>query len=148
MIELALWDTAGQEDYDRLRPLSYPEADVILICFSIDLPNSFSNVMEKWVPEVLHYCHRVPFLLVGCKTDLRNGADALAKGIIREEEGRNMARRIGAYAYVECSAKAGKGVHQVFETAASASMMPATDASSISGCEVAHKKKHAKCIIH
>ena len=35
-IEMALWDTAGQESYDRLRPLSYPSTDVILICFSID----------------------------------------------------------------------------------------------------------------
>ena len=35
-IEFSLWDTAGQESYDRLRPLSYPQSDVVLICFSID----------------------------------------------------------------------------------------------------------------
>jgi Ras family protein A len=46
-LELALWDTAGQEDYDRLRPLSYPETDVILICFSIDNPDSLNSVREK-----------------------------------------------------------------------------------------------------
>lgn len=46
-IELALWDTAGQEDYDRLRPLSYPDTNVLLICFSIDSPDSLENVPEK-----------------------------------------------------------------------------------------------------
>jgi small GTP-binding protein len=51
-VELALWDTAGQEDYDRLRPLSYPDTDVILLCFSIDSPVSLINVKEKWSPEV------------------------------------------------------------------------------------------------
>uniref|UniRef100_A0A673I690 Ras-like GTP-binding protein O-RHO n=4 Tax=Euteleostomi TaxID=117571 RepID=A0A673I690_9TELE len=42
-VELALWDTAGQEDYDRLRPLSYPDTDVILMCFSIDSPDSLGK---------------------------------------------------------------------------------------------------------
>lgn len=56
VIELALWDTAGQEDYDRLRPLSYNDTDVILICFSINSPDSLENVTEKWYPEVRHFC--------------------------------------------------------------------------------------------
>lgn len=51
-VELALWDTAGQEDYDRLRPLSYPDTDVILMCFSVDSPDSLENIPEKWTPEV------------------------------------------------------------------------------------------------
>lgn len=45
--ELALWDTVGQEDYDRLRPLSYPDTDVILICCALDTPCSLDNVQEK-----------------------------------------------------------------------------------------------------
>lgn len=47
MVELALWDTAGQEEYDRLRPLSYPETDILFVCFAIDCPNSLENVMDK-----------------------------------------------------------------------------------------------------
>lgn len=46
-VEFALWDTAGQEEYDRLRPLSYPESDIILICFACDYPTSLENVEEK-----------------------------------------------------------------------------------------------------
>lgn len=52
-VELALWDTAGQEDYDRLRPLSYPDSHVILICFAIDSPDSLDNVQEKVNPTQL-----------------------------------------------------------------------------------------------
>lgn len=47
IVELALWDTAGQEEYDRLRPLSYPETDLLFVCFAIDCPNSLENVMDK-----------------------------------------------------------------------------------------------------
>ena len=47
IVEIALWDTAGQEEYDRLRPLSYPESHVILIVFSVDFPVSLGNVQDK-----------------------------------------------------------------------------------------------------
>ena len=51
-INLGLWDTAGQEDYDRLRPLSYPQTDVFLICFAINNPTSFRNIKGKWFEEI------------------------------------------------------------------------------------------------
>jgi Ras family protein A len=59
-VELALWDTAGQEDYDRLRPLSYPDSHVILICFAVDSPDSLDNVQEKvwhFLPTPFLYCN-------------------------------------------------------------------------------------------
>jgi Ras-related C3 botulinum toxin substrate 1 len=71
-ITLGLWDTAGQEDYDRLRPLSYPSTDVFLICFSVDTLTSFENVKNKWYPEIQHHAPGVPFILVGTKLDVRN----------------------------------------------------------------------------
>jgi Ras family len=63
--------SAGQEDYDRLRPLSYPQTDVFLVCFSVTSPASFENVKEKWFPEVHHHCPGVPCLIVGTQVDLR-----------------------------------------------------------------------------
>ena len=63
-IYLGLWDTAGQEGYDRLRPLSYPQTDVFLICFAITNPNSFQHIELKWKPELAHHAAGVPFLVV------------------------------------------------------------------------------------
>lgn len=127
-VELALWDTAGQEDYDRLRPLSYPDTDVILMCFSIDSPDSLENIPEKWTPEVRHFCPTVPIVLVGNKKDLRFD-DATRRELakskqepVKTEDGRAMAEKIGAYAYLECSAKLNEGVREVFETATRAAL--------------------------
>lgn len=127
-IELALWDTAGQEDYDRLRPLSYPDTNVLLICFSVDSPDSLENVPEKWVPEVRHFCPNVPFILVGCKRDMRHDPNTIAalqkmgQKPVSEEEGKAVAMKIMAHSYIECSAKARDNVHEVFETATRASL--------------------------
>lgn len=127
-VELALWDTAGQEDYDRLRPLSYPDTDVILMCFSIDSPDSLENIPEKWTPEVKHFCPNVPIILVGNKKDLRNDEHTrreLAKmkqEPVKPEEGRDMANRINAFGYLECSAKTKEGVREVFEMATRAGL--------------------------
>ena len=127
-VELALWDTAGQEDYDRLRPLSYPDTDVILMCYSIDSPDSLENIPEKWTPEVRHFCPSVPIVLVGNKKDLRNN-EATRRELLKSkqepvktEEGRAMAEKIGAYAFLECSAKTKEGVREVFETATRAAL--------------------------
>ena len=51
-VEIALWDTVGQEDYDRLRPLSYSNSHVILICYAIDRPKSLTSVLERASPNI------------------------------------------------------------------------------------------------
>ncbi|ODV88709.1 hypothetical protein CANCADRAFT_18075, partial [Tortispora caseinolytica NRRL Y-17796] len=70
-VELTLWDTAGQEEYDRLRPLSYPETDVFLVCFSIDNRETLEDAFEKWIPECKHFCPFSRIYLIGLKSDLR-----------------------------------------------------------------------------
>ena len=82
-VKLTLWDTAGQEAYDKMRPLSYPDTDVFLVCFSIVNEDSLENVERKWVPELRHPSMvnrwgRSPILLVGLKQDLRDQMPAVA----------------------------------------------------------------------
>ncbi|TVY32968.1 Cell division control protein-like protein [Lachnellula subtilissima] len=118
---LGLFDTAGQEDYDRLRPLSYPQTDVFLVCFSVTSPASFENVREKWFPEVHHHCPGVPCLIVGTQTDLRDDPsvrDKLGKQKmtpVRKEDGERMAKELGAVKYVECSALTQYKLKDVFD---------------------------------
>jgi Ras-related C3 botulinum toxin substrate 1 len=129
-INLGLWDTAGQEDYDRLRPLSYPQTDVFLFCYSIISPASFENIKAKWYPEVEHHAPGIPFILTGTKSDLRddsNTAQQLASqglNMITIEQGEQLARDIGALKYMECSALTQSGLKQVFDEAIRAALMP------------------------
>ncbi|KAI1695894.1 ras family domain-containing protein [Ditylenchus destructor] len=120
-VVLTLWDTAGQEDYDRLRPLSYPKTDVLLICFSIDSPDSLANVEAKWIKEARHFCPKVPIILVGNKKDLRAWSP-LAQELITYEQGKAVAEKIGAAQYLESSAKTKDGVSEVFICAARAAL--------------------------
>ncbi|TIB73933.1 hypothetical protein E3Q22_03080 [Wallemia mellicola] len=142
-VELALWDTAGQEDYDRLRPLSYPDSHVILICFAIDSPDSLDNVQEKWISEVMHFCQGLPTILVGCKKDLRNDPKTLEElrktqqRPVQESDGRGVAQKIGAKHYLECSARSGEGVKEVFQTATRAALLTKSG----------NRSKKSKCVV-
>ncbi|KAM0715341.1 hypothetical protein Q7P37_008839 [Cladosporium fusiforme] len=128
-VELALWDTAGQEDYDRLRPLSYPDSHVILICFAVDSPDSLDNVQEKWISEVLHFCSGLPIILVGCKKDLRYDQKTIeelhktSQKPVTPEQAEDVRKKIGAQKYLECSAKTNEGVREVFEHATRAALL-------------------------
>ncbi|KAJ2910228.1 Rho GTPase [Coemansia aciculifera] len=127
---LGLFDTAGQEDYDRLRPLSYPQTDVFLVCFSVTSQASFENVREKWLPEVSHHCPGVPCIIVGTQVDLRDDEATLAKlaknkqKAIAPETGAALAKELKAVKYVECSALTQKGLKNVFDEAIVAALEP------------------------
>jgi Ras-related C3 botulinum toxin substrate 1 len=120
-VSLGLWDTAGQEDYDRLRPLSYPQTDAFLICFSVVSPSSFENVTSKWCPEIKHHCPDAPILLIGTKIDLREDKEALqaladnGQAPLKREQGQKLANKIRAVKYLECSALTQRGLKQVFD---------------------------------
>lgn len=147
-ITLSLWDTAGQEEFDRLRLLSYSDTHTIMLCFSVDSRDSLENVKHKWVGEIADHCEGVKLVLVALKCDLRStdeygnesgmttgsisnqqsgGTDGLLTGtgnskLISYEEGLTMAKQIGALRYLECSAKMNRGVNEAFTEAARCSL--------------------------
>lgn len=129
-ISLGLWDTAGQEDYDRLRPLSYPQTDVFLVCFSLVSPPSFENVRSKWYPEINHHAPGVPKILVGTKLDLREDQNTIRKlserrmAPVTYQQGVTMSREIAASKFLECSALTQKGLKNVFDEAIRAVLYP------------------------
>lgn len=121
-VKLALWDTAGQEEYERLRPLSYAHSHVILIGFAINVPDSFVHAKTKWVEEVRKCCPKTPYLLVGLKKDLRDMA-INRENFVSHRAGEAAAQQINANAYLESSALTGEGVDDIFEMAARTSLL-------------------------
>ncbi|KAF2720348.1 hypothetical protein K431DRAFT_226692 [Polychaeton citri CBS 116435] len=128
-VELSLWDTAGQEEFDRLRSLSYDDTHAIMLCFSVDSPDSLENVESKWVAEIAENCPGVKLVLVALKCDLRekkeddeDGGAGVGSGreksMITYKQGLEVAERIKALRYLECSAMKNRGVNEAFTEAA------------------------------
>jgi small GTP-binding protein len=125
LVRVELFDTAGKEDYDRLRPLSYPNTDVFIVAYSVIDHVSLENVKQKWVPEIRKFMKDgicggtpklldVPILLVGTKTDLRRDNDTLH---VRSIDGQNMAHELCLQAFVECSSLTQEGLTNTFREA-------------------------------
>jgi len=129
-ISLSLWDTAGQEDYDRLRPLSYPGTDVFIICYSTTSSTSLNNVLNKWLPEIRSHCPSTPFILVGTKSDVRTSKHDLEKArragrafsFVDLDVAEKKGAELGATAVMECSAKTQMGLKTVFDMAIKTAM--------------------------
>lgn len=133
-VKLGLWDTPGEEQYQSLRRLSYPNCDVFVVCFSVNSRKSFENVQTKWLPELKNYAPITPFVLVATKQDLRPRQSLtrnLTPGVTEDpklqsddkfvqfHEGLMLANEVGAFAFLECSALGNNaGVMEVFEKAA------------------------------
>ena len=136
LFRAGLWDTAGQEDYDRLRPLSYPQTDVFLVCYSIISRSSYENVKSKWIPEIKHHVPDAPFMVVGTKIDLRDDNDVVQKvgQPLTKEDGNTLAKELGARKYVECSALTQDGLKAVFDEAIRAALNPDAKKKKKGGC--------------
>ncbi|PVD38532.1 hypothetical protein C0Q70_01148 [Pomacea canaliculata] len=107
-------------DYDRLRPLAYPNTDVFILCFSLTSETSLRNIKAKWYPEIREHCPQIPIVLVGTKLDLRNNKETIRqmradkKNPVSHSQGSELAKQIKAKHYMECSAKTQENVKDVF----------------------------------
>lgn len=150
-IELSLWDTAGQEEFDRLRSLSYDNTDVVVLCFSVDSKDSLENVESKWVGEIQENCPGVKLVLVALKCDLRenteedeeaapaegtDGAQREKRPMIDYNQGLDVARRIKAMRYLECSAMRNRGVNEAFTEAARVALSVKPSGEQDSKCAI------------
>lgn len=128
-VQLQLCDTAGQDDFDLLRPLCYPNTDIFILCFSIVSPASFHNVSQKWMPEIRASGLDTPVVLVGTQSDLRTDVKVLielseyGERPVSEAEGKATARCIGAESYIECSALTQHNLKEVFDVAVRAVLL-------------------------
>jgi GTPase SAR1 family protein len=91
-----------------------------LLCFSLVDPASYNNVISKWAPELKKHCPDTPILLVGTKLDCREDERSLRELARRNEhpimndDGLLLKKQIGAFDYIECSARTGKNLKYVF----------------------------------
>ncbi|TQD92260.1 hypothetical protein C1H46_022142 [Malus baccata] len=143
IVNLGLWPCGTlQEDYSRLRPLSYRGADIFVLAFSLISRASYENVLKKWMPELRRFAPNVPIVLVGTKLDLREDmgylADHMGYNIITSAQGEELRKQIGAAAYIECSSKTQQNVKAVFDTAIKVVLQPPRRK------DMAKKKRHRR----
>lgn len=138
LVNIILWDTAGQEDYETIRTTTcLPGTQVFILCFSVVHPDSFHNVKQKWLEELKRTCPDTPYILVGTKTDLREDEETVrkladkAKEPITYKMGKKRAKEIKAKYYVECSARDVSTVNDVFIKAIKVIMDPLKEEKKI-----------------
>lgn len=117
-INLVLWDTAGQEDYDTIRPLSYRDTDLVFLCYTIENKKNLENISNKWLMEIKNYCPDAAYFLIALKKDLRFDDEIDKNTLISEKDGKKMASQIKASKFFECSALTRENVDIVFNQAA------------------------------
>lgn len=126
---IQLHDTAGQEDYDRIRKQFYKRAHCFLLCYSIDNRISYENITAKWVPEITAE-QRVPIVLIATKLDLRKDISTE----VTTAEGEKLSRKINANSFVECSAKHDINVKLAVEEAVRACFQGVPESTESDSC--------------
>ncbi|KAI6197012.1 hypothetical protein M3Y94_01175200 [Aphelenchoides besseyi] len=126
---LYLSDTAGVSEFSAMRPLSYPDCDVFLVCYSVESMESLQHIKEKWIPEVTNelneltdqqfrfvtFCPSTPILIVGNKKDLRS--QEKPENLVPISEAEEYAKTFSSAQLIECSSKSRENIKVVFQSA-------------------------------
>lgn len=119
--KIQAWDIAGQEEYNLLREETYPNMDIILLCFSMVFPPSFENIVERWKEELQQFCENKPIILIGTKMDLVDDQKTLEKmeknhmKPVTNEEIIKTAEEIHAFSFIKISAHTNVGIKNIYE---------------------------------
>jgi len=150
LVNMILWDTAGQEDYETIRTTTcFPNTHVFILCFSVVHPDSFHNIKQKWLEELRKSSADTPYILVGTKTDLREDPEVVrklqekGKEPITEKVGKKRAKEIKARGYFECSAQDIASVNRVFKEALKIVMDPLRERKKVVA-KLAKKEEEAE----
>lgn len=145
-IHLDLSDTGGKDEFDQLRPLSYPKTDVFILCYAIDSMSSFAEVTERWLPEIRHYNPGAPIILVATKTDLRHSQSKgeqkiLEQDIVRQADGKALLKQQQLSDYLEFSSLNPGSASSIFETAVRLAMKRRKNLKEPRGSKITHYMK-------
>jgi Ras-related C3 botulinum toxin substrate 1 len=142
IMSLNLWDCAGQEDYKDMRKLSYPNTDVFVLCYSCISPASYNN-LDRWVQEIKEYEPNARIVIVCTKVDCLKDPEVLEKCTEKSIQPLTTAdvlklnQKWPHISTVECSAKTGFNVKQVFYVAIDLIHRPPLDTTKQSCCVIA-----------
>ncbi|XP_050301247.1 ras-related protein Rab-21 [Anthonomus grandis grandis] len=107
-MKLAIWDTAGQEQFHALGPIYYRSSNGAVLVYDITNLDSFQKGVKTWVKELRKMLGKdVCLAIVGNKTDLEK------ERAVSVEEAQEYATKVGAKHYFT-SAKLNDGVEDMF----------------------------------
>ncbi|KAM3716366.1 Rho-related GTP-binding protein RhoU [Dirofilaria immitis] len=121
-IRLQLCDTAGKARFDSLRPFTYPDTDVFLLCFNVMLPSTLRSITDHWIPEINKTVPNAPVILVGTQSDLRANVSLVidlcknGEQPVSESKARMLSEDL-CTDYLECSALTQHNLKEVFDAA-------------------------------
>ena len=93
------------EDYDNLRELMYEGTNVIMLCFCLNIRESFEEIEQRWLPHIRadNRLKSLPIILIGLRNDVDGGQLVERPRTVAVGEGEEACSRIKAHAYLEYS---------------------------------------------